>query len=96
MRIKIISVGKKNDALFDKAIELYSNRLKHFTAIKWDFVKPSGLGQDRAPNLEAQQILAHLSSNETVWLLDGAGKQIETHPLYLASYKTLRMAEQTN
>jgi 23S rRNA (pseudouridine1915-N3)-methyltransferase len=81
MQIKIISVGKKNDALFDEAIKLYSDRLKSFVAIDWIFVKPCSLGQNKAPGIEAQHILARTSSNEPVWLLDEAGRQIDSSAL---------------
>jgi len=81
MLIKIISVGKKNNVLFDDAIKYYSERLEHFVAVEWHYVKPSGLGQDKAPNLEALQILARISPNEPVWLLDEAGAQIDSPAL---------------
>lgn len=81
MHIKIISVGKKNDALFNDAINHYSNRLKHFASIEWSFIKPNKLGQSKAPDVEAQQILARISPNEPVWLLDEQGKQIDSPAL---------------
>lgn len=81
MRIKIISVGKNNDALFDDAIKLYSERLKYYCFLEWSFIKPSGLGQNKAPFIEAQQILARIHLNEPVWLLDETGKQIDSPAL---------------
>lgn len=88
MKIRIVSVGKKHDAALAAAIQEYSDRVSRTIALEWEFVPPSGLPEQQARLDEGERILARLRDN-TVWLLDERGTQIDS-PILSAKLTALQ------
>ena len=78
MKITIVSVGKKHDALFVQAINEYQQRVERTIAIEWHYVTPSTHSNELARDAESAMLLAKLKSDDTVWLLDERGDAIDS------------------
>jgi 23S rRNA (pseudouridine1915-N3)-methyltransferase len=78
MPIRIISVGKKHDALFSDAIEYYSKRLQPPFTVDWVLLPHSPKEGAQARRDESTSILARLSSDDYVILLDERGTAYES------------------
>lgn len=71
MKILIICVGKKHDALLSPSIEHYEGRLKHFVRVEWQIIPSSDIGS------ESSSICDKLKPNDKVVLLDEDGKSVD-------------------
>jgi 23S rRNA (pseudouridine1915-N3)-methyltransferase len=80
MRIFILSVGKQQDATFKAALDLYVQRISHFTQMTWLFLTPFNK-KDQASNRreEADAILRAIPKDSYVVLLDERGKIWSSH-----------------
>ncbi|CAN5713023.1 23S rRNA (pseudouridine(1915)-N(3))-methyltransferase RlmH [soil metagenome] len=66
LRIKIIAVGKKHNALFSNAISHFEARVSRHAYLSWDIIPPSNA------KTESKQII-NKCANSTVVLLDEVG-----------------------
>ncbi len=89
MKVCILSVGKRHDALLAGAIQYYQQRVEHQQSVEWLFVAPSKHQLDEARKAESAKILTHLKASDMVWLLDERGEQI-TSPALSAKFQTLK------
>ena len=78
MKIIIISVGKKHDALFAQAIHEYQQRVERVVGVEWHYVTPSTHSNELARDTESAVLLDKLKSDDTVWLLDERGDAINS------------------
>lgn len=89
MKLCILSVGKRHDALLTGAIQEYQERIEHSQPIEWLFVAPSKHQLEEARKAESAKILTYLKASDMVWLLDERGEQI-TSPALSAKLQTLK------
>lgn len=90
MKIVIITVGKRHDALLADAIGEYKKRLGQDYSIEWQYISPSTLRLDQARKAESVKVLASLKGSDMVWLLDERGEQV-TSPALSAKLQTLKL-----
>ena len=81
MPIKIIAVGKKHESWVAEGIERYQKRLRVPFLLEWVLLPHSSLEGDRAREEESERILARLSANDFVVLLDERGKSLSSPAL---------------
>jgi len=81
MPLRIISVGKKHEPWVTEGIERYQKRLKQPFLVEWVLLPPSGYDELRARQDESTRILARLSADDYVVLLDERGKAIDSPAL---------------
>lgn len=78
MKIKLIAVGKTDEAYLIEGIEKYLSRLKHYVSFEFIIVNDVKLGKKNKPELqkeqEAIQILSKINVTDVVILLDEKGK----------------------
>lgn len=74
LHIRIITVGKKHQAIFVDAIELYEKRLRRSCKLHWEIIPPSN------PKDESNQIVKRLKGAKAI-LLDERGALITTQDL---------------
>lgn len=79
--ITILCVGKKHEQLFAAAIAHYEQRLAPFSRIKWQILAPSGFDGQRARDDESNRIVARLSPDDVVILLDEKGRDFTSQDL---------------
>jgi 23S rRNA (pseudouridine1915-N3)-methyltransferase len=74
MRITILTVGKQQEPAFKTALELYTQRIAHFTQTSWLYLTPSG-NNDRSTSLEHEsaKIIGAIPKGAYVVLLDERG-----------------------
>lgn len=80
MKIRIISVGKVQDAWLKKGIEHYSKQVLRFAKLEWVELSdyPDRLPLERVKALEGEAMLAKLSPQEFVIALDLAGEVLDS------------------
>jgi len=78
MTLKIISVGKKHEDWIQAGVERYQKRLKRPFDAEWLLIAPSGLDSTLARREESERILAKLSRDDYVVLLDERGKALDS------------------
>lgn len=82
MRSELIVVGKTADKLFEAAIKDYIGRIKHYIDI--DFItipaikNSRSLSEEEQKTREGELILKHITSSDTVVLLDEHGKEMRS------------------
>jgi len=69
--MKIISIGKKHDAIFAGAIAHYEKRLNN---IEWLILPSSGKPNEMARSAESSAILGRIRDSDYVVLLDESGE----------------------
>lgn len=72
MKISVLCVGKKHDALFVDAINEFEKRLGHYCSFSWHLIASSDKEK------ESRQILARIKDDMHVMLLDERGTQFTT------------------
>lgn len=81
MSVRILAVGKKHESWVNEGIIRYEQRLqKPFTA-SWQLLPHSSRDGDSARGEESERILAKLSPDEFVILLDERGKLLDSPSL---------------
>ncbi len=79
MRIKLLVIGKTDSGELQKLIDVYLKRLKHY--VKFEFVvlpdikNTKNLSASDQMDKEAELILKHIYSTDTLFLLDENGKE---------------------
>ncbi len=81
MPIRILAVGKKHEPWVVDGIERYIKRLGKPFDVQWVLLPHSSLDELRARQEESERILARLSTDEFVILLDEKGKMIDSPAL---------------
>lgn len=82
MKVKLIVIGKTEEAYLKEGMENYQNRIKHY--LNFDMVVIPGLKNIKNLNIEQQkqkegeQILNTLNENDLVILLDEKGKNFSS------------------
>ena len=75
MKITCLTVGKKHDPNLTRAIEEYEKRLRAYVEFEFEYIPAS----DKAK--ETEQIIKRLRQDDTIWLLDERGQQINNENL---------------
>ncbi len=75
MKIRIITVGKKNDSSLDESINDFTQRISKFSHIEWLVIPSSDIAK------ESKEIAKHLDAKDVIVVLDEKGKEIETKDL---------------
>jgi 23S rRNA (pseudouridine1915-N3)-methyltransferase len=70
---KIISVGKKHEAMYEQAIIHFEKRTAPFSKIEWVLIPHSSLDNIQARTEESKLILNKLNPSDVVVLLDETG-----------------------
>lgn len=81
MKIKIITVGSKNDYHIAKLIGEYEKRLSSHIELTWSYVKPASSNPHTNKLQETERILKLVSEKDFVILLDETGEQINNEKL---------------
>ncbi len=89
MKIVIISVGKKHEAVYETAIAEYNERLNRAISTTWELIPPSGFDEQKARQQESAALNDKLKPSDVVWLLDERGKQL-TSPAFAAQINVLQ------
>lgn len=74
--ITILGVGKKHDALYAAAIEMYEQRIATFTKISWILIPHSSFADDQARTEESNEIVKRIRPDVFVILLDEKGNNV--------------------
>lgn len=83
MNIVCLAVGKKHDANIADAIDDYTSRLQHYVTMQWQII-PAAQGKmsmDQTKRVESAALLAKLSDDDQVVLLDETGTQLTSEGL---------------
>ncbi len=81
MKIRLLTVGKPENPQFKAAIDMYLKRIKHYTAIEMDFIKPEKIAKlSESEILEREKIKLEkkLSPTEYTIVMDKGGKQFSS------------------
>lgn len=97
MNIKLIVVGKTNQDYVEKGVEEYFSRLKHYIGFEIivvnDVKNAKNLSSSILKDKEAENILKHINSTDTVVLLDERGKEFRS--MEFADYLQKKMNKGT-
>lgn len=83
MNIVCLAVGKKHDPNIADAIDDYTSRLQHYVTMQWQII-PAAQGkmsEDQTKRVESAALLAKLSDDDRVVLLDETGTQLTSEGL---------------
>ena len=79
MRIKLLTIGKTDSGELQKLIDVYLKRLKHYVKFELtvlpDIKNTKNLSASDQMDKEAELILKHIDSTDTLFLLDENGKE---------------------
>ncbi|WP_297693537.1 23S rRNA (pseudouridine(1915)-N(3))-methyltransferase RlmH [uncultured Eudoraea sp.] len=79
MRIKLVAIGKTDSAELQKLIDVYLKRLKHYVKFELvvlpDIKNTKNLSVTDQMEKEAELILKHIDSTESLYLLDENGME---------------------
>ncbi len=82
MTIKLLTIGKTDDAALQNLIDTYVNRLGHYNKFELEIIpdlkKTKNLSLDQQKTAEGKLILDKLSPSDFVVLLDENGKQFSS------------------
>lgn len=78
MSVRVLAVGKKHESWIKDGVERYEIRLKRPFIVEWVFLPHSAREGDMARREESARILAHISKEEFVILLDERGKLLDS------------------
>lgn len=78
MRIKILAIGKTDQAELQALIDIYLNRLKHYVRLELVVLNDIKNSKNLSPSdqmiKEAELLSKHLQNTDTVFILDEKGK----------------------
>lgn len=78
MRIKILAIGKTDQAELQALIDIYLNRLKHYVRLELVVINDIKNSKNLSPSdqmiKEAELLSKHLQNTDTVFILDEKGK----------------------
>lgn len=79
MKIKLVTIGKTDSAELEKLIEVYLKRLKHYVNFELvalpDIKNTKNMSATDQMEKEAELILKHVDSTESLYLLDENGME---------------------
>ncbi|MDO4241674.1 MAG: 23S rRNA (pseudouridine(1915)-N(3))-methyltransferase RlmH [Microbacteriaceae bacterium] len=81
MSVRVLAVGKKHESWVSEGIDRYEKRLRKPWDLSWQLLPHSVFEQDRARAEESDRILAKLSADEFVVLLDERGQILDSPDL---------------
>lgn len=81
MAVRILAVGKKHESWVNEGITRYEQRLQKPFAASWQLLPHSSRDGESARSEESERILAKLSPDEFVILLDERGKLLDSPAL---------------
>jgi len=81
MAIRVLAVGRKHETWVAEGIDRYAKRLKKPFDLSWQLIAHSARQDDAARAEESERLLAKLTGNEFVVLLDERGKAIDSPAL---------------
>ena len=76
--IKIIAIGKKHEAWVQVGLERYQKRLQSPWNTEWELLPHSSFEGSKARQQESRAIMARLTPQDFVLLLDERGKQLDS------------------
>lgn len=76
MSIKILAVGKKHEKWVSAGIDRYEERLRKPWDLNWQLLPHSSLVENQARDEESKRILAKISGDDFLVLLDERGKNL--------------------
>ena len=87
MPIRILAIGKKHESWVEEGIARYEKRLKQPFDLSWQLLPHSARHGDAARSEESARILAKITPDEYVLLLDERGTNLDSPSLssYLLS-----------
>jgi 23S rRNA (pseudouridine1915-N3)-methyltransferase len=82
MRIKILAIGKTDQAELQTLIDIYLNRLKHYVRLELVVLNDIKNSKNLSPSdqmiKEAELLSKHLQNTDTVFILDEKGKDYDS------------------
>ncbi len=82
MRIKILAIGKTDQAELQALIDIYLNRLKHYVRLELVVLNDIKNSKNLSPSdqmiKEAELLSKHLQNTDTVFILDEKGKDYDS------------------
>lgn len=81
MSIRVLAVGKRHEDWVSLGIQRYERRLKKPFDLRWQLLTHSAREGDAARDDESTRVLAKLSADEHVVLLDERGKALSSPEL---------------
>src|SRR5574344_158151 len=82
MNIQLLVVGKTNQNYLSQGIDEYTQRLKHYVNFELvvipDVKNPKNLSTAQLKDMEADNILKHISTDDMVVLFDERGKEFRS------------------
>ncbi|MFI8378005.1 23S rRNA (pseudouridine(1915)-N(3))-methyltransferase RlmH [Leeuwenhoekiella sp. NPDC079379] len=82
MNIKLLCIGKTDDAHLDALIAIYTKRLKHYVNFELEIIpdlkKTKNLSEEQQKDKEGELILAKLNPQDELILLDENGKEFSS------------------
>ena len=77
MNIKVVMIGKTNEAYVQQGLAIFQSRLKHYCKFEWNEIPvKKNMGTDEQVLItEAQQILKFVEKSDFLVLLDEKGKE---------------------
>ena len=88
MRITIYAIGQKHEAVFDKAIAHYANKIRHYFKCQWEILPAAKLPTTASPaqvqEVELATTLKAIASTDKLVVLDERGRNISS--IELAQY----------
>ncbi len=89
MAIRVLAVGRKHEGWVVDGIERYAKRLKKPFDLSWQLIAHSARQDDAARKEESERLLARISGNDFVVLLDERGEAIDSPALSRALLQPL-------
>ncbi|APF40707.1 23S rRNA (pseudouridine(1915)-N(3))-methyltransferase RlmH [Neomicrococcus aestuarii] len=81
MSLRVLAIGKKHESWVDEGIARYEKRMKKPFDLSWQLLPHSARESDAARTEESERILAKVSPQDFVILLDERGKNIDSPTL---------------
>lgn len=81
MKVRIISVGKRQPAALRGIEEAYEKRMRQWLQLEWSYIPSSVAEVTAAVRKESEQVLRQLSPGAFVVLLDERGRQLTSSEL---------------
>ncbi|GAB3752796.1 23S rRNA (pseudouridine(1915)-N(3))-methyltransferase RlmH [Zhihengliuella somnathii] len=81
MAIRILAIGKKHEAWVGEGIDRYGKRMKKPYDVAWQLLPHSSRQEEAARAEESERLLAKISPQDYVVLLDERGRNIDSPAL---------------
>lgn len=81
MAVRILAIGKKHESWVSEGIDRYGKRMKKPYDVAWQLLPHSSRQEEAARAEESERLLAKISPQDYVMLLDERGKNIDSPAL---------------